>query len=246
MGLGIVLTGVALAAAGQRIAAVETDIRRQVAPVDVVVASEPVSAGQTFSETNLAKKAVPSSGTGRRNVPAKDFELLIGASAKNPIEPGEPVLWTDVEEPFETDGFSKLILAGRRAITISSDATSSFAGLLAPGDRVDLLALGPDALSAAWIRNLPVVAVDHIHHLGAKTTDLREPATVTLMVTPGEGLRIAAAAATGRLHWFLRNPTDNTAPPRTAVSHAPMPAAIEIWHGGVRVLPLPSGPGSRG
>jgi len=246
LGLGLVLTGLALAAAGRRIAAVETDIRRQVAPVDVVVASEPIPAGQTFSEANLAKKAVPASGTGRRNVPAKEFELLIGACAKNTIEPGEPVLWTDVEEPFEPDGFSSLILAGRRAITITSDATSAFAGLLAPGDRVDLLALGPDPRTAAWIRNLPVVAVDRIHHRSAKPTDLREPATVTLMVTPGEGFRIAAAATAGRLQWFLRNPMDNEAVARTAGGRAPAPVTIEIWKGGIKVVPLLSDPGIRG
>lgn len=62
---GMVLCGIALAAAGRRIAAVEKDIRRQANPVEVVVAAVPIAAGETFGEGNLAKKEVPSSGTGQ-------------------------------------------------------------------------------------------------------------------------------------------------------------------------------------
>jgi len=238
------LTGFALMTAGQRIAAVERGIRRQLDPVDVVVASQPISAGQAFSEANLARKAVPSSGTGPRNVPAKDFGLLVGASAKNPIDPGEPVLWTDVEEPFDSEGFSNHILAGRRAFTIAADASSSFAGLLVPGDRVDLLAHRSDGGNAVWIRDLPVAAVDRIQRPSGDPEGLRDPATITLMVTPGEGARIAAAAAAGRLHWFLRNPADAGAAMRTPRRRASALAAVEVWKGGVRAPAPPVAPGS--
>ena len=100
---GLLLCGFALAAAGRRVATVEEDIHRQANPVEVVVASVAIPAGETFSVKNMAKKAIPSSGTGQRNVPASEFELLVGARAKTAIDPGEPVLWTDVEEPYETE-----------------------------------------------------------------------------------------------------------------------------------------------
>ena len=140
---------------------------------------------------NLSKKTVPASGTGKRNVPAGDFELLLGARAKSPIDPGEPVLWTDVEEPFEADAFSKTVPKGRRALTVSVDMTSSFSGLLQPGDRVDLLAKGPEDKTGAWIRNIPVIAVDRNVNRLARPTDAAETGTVTLMVTPDEGVAIA-------------------------------------------------------
>jgi hypothetical protein len=55
------------------------------------------------------------------------------------------------------------------------------------------------------------------------------------MVTPGEGSRIARAS--GKTHWFLRNPGDNAVPtPRTpaipATSHP-----VEVWKGGLKVSP---------
>ena len=232
---GLLLCGFALAAAGRRVATVEKDIRRQANPVEVVVASVPIPAGETFSVRNLAKKEIPSSGTGRRNVPASEFELLVGARAKTAIEPGEPVLWTDVEEPYDTDAFSRTVLPGRRAMTIGVDTTSSFAGMLQPGDRVDLLVERSGATPTDWVRDIPVIAVDRDHNRLAHPSENEETATVTLMVTPGEGGRIAGA--TGKTHWFLRNPGDNAAPtprpPAVPVTSHP----VEVWKGGLKVSP---------
>lgn len=233
---GLLLCGLALAAAGRRVATVEKDILRQADPVEVVVASVPIPAGETFGVQNLAKKAIPSSGTGHRNVPASEFELLVGARAKTAIDPGEPVLWTDVEEPFDTEVFSRTVLPGRRAMTLGVDTTSSFAGLLHPGDRVDLLVERSGAIPSDWVRDLPVIAVDRDHNRLAHPSDKAETATVTLMVRPGEGSRIARAS--GKVHWFLRNPDDNASaakgPPATPTTFQ----VVEVWKGGVKVSPI--------
>ena len=233
---GLLLCGFALVAAGRRVATVEKEILRQADPVEVVVASVPIPAGDTFSARNLAKKAVPSSGTGQRNVPASEFELLVGARAKTAIDPGEPVLWTDVEEPFDTDPFSRTILPGRRALTLGVDATSSFAGQVHPGDRVDLLVERSGANSAEWVRDIPVIAVDRDHNRLAHPTDKEDTATVTLMVTPGEGSRIARVS--GKVHWFLRNPDDNAAVAKGPSAAPPPIRVVEVWKGGVKVPPI--------
>jgi pilus assembly protein CpaB len=231
---GLLLTVLALAAAGKRIGAIEKEIRRQANPVEVVVASAPISAGEEFSPGNLAKKPVPASGTGKRNVPAADFELLLGARAKSAIDPGEPVLWTDVEEPFEADAFSKTVPKGKRAFTVGVDETSSFCGLLQPGDRVDLLARNAETKTGVWIRDIPVIAVDrHLNRL-ARPADSSEASAVTLMVSPAEGIAIAAASASGKLFWFLRNPDDEPVPVVRPAARSGFPA-VELWKGGIRV-----------
>jgi Flp pilus assembly protein CpaB len=233
---GLLLCGFALAAAGRRVATVEEDLHRKANPVEVVVASVPIPAGETFSVQNLAKKAIPSSGTGQRNVPASDFELLVGARAKTAIDPGEPVLWTDVEEPYDTDAFSSTVLPGRRAMTLGVDTTSSFAGMLHPGDRVDLLVDRSGANSGDWVRDLPVIAVDRDHNRLAHPSDKEETATVTLMVTPGQGGRIARSS--GKIHWFLRNPGDNAADAPDPPAKPMTSRAVEVWKGGVKVSPV--------
>jgi len=234
---GLLLCGFALAAAGRRVATVEKDILRQANPVEVVVASVPIPAGDTFSVRNLAKKAIPSSGTGHRNVPASEFELLVGARAKTAIDPGEPVLWTDVEEPYDTDVFSRTVLPGRRAMTLGVDTTSSFAGLLHPGDRVDLLVERSGTNFADWVRDIPVIAVDRDHNRLAHPSEKEGTATVTLMVSPGEGSRIARAS--GKVHWFLRNPDDNAAVAPGLPARPTTSRAVEVWKGGVKVSPVP-------
>jgi pilus assembly protein CpaB len=169
-------------------------------------------------------------------VPASDFELLVGARAKTAIDPGEPVLWTDVEEPYDTDAFSRTVLPGRRAMTLGVDTTSSFAGLLHPGDRVDLLVERSGANSADWVRDIPVIAVDRDHNRLAHPSDKEETATVTLMVTPGEGSRIARAS--GKVHWFLRNPDDNVAVAPGSPAKPMTSRAVEVWKGGMKVSPI--------
>jgi Flp pilus assembly protein CpaB len=236
LALGGILAGIALAAASSRIAAVEKEIHDRSNPVEVVVASTPIAPGEAFSEGNLAKKSIPASGAGVRNVPAAEFELLLGGRSRNPVDPGEPVLWTDVEEPYDTKPFSLGIAQGRRAMTLVVDATSSFAGLLHPGDRVDLLC-EPDGKGIGgapwWVRDIPVAAVDRNHGRLGKPADSPDAATVTLLVTPAEGLRIATSAGSGKIHWFLRNPEDNTvaipAAGRGPISHL----AVEIWKAGL-------------
>lgn len=235
---GLLMCGFALAAAGRRVATVEKDILRQANPVEVVVASIPIPVGDMFSARNLAKKSIPSSGTGQRNVPASEFELLVGARSKTAIDPGEPVLWTDVEEPFDTEVFSKSVLPGRRAMTLGVDTTSSFAGLLHPGDRVDLLVERSGTSPPDWVRDIPVIAVDRDHDRLAHPSEKEETATVTLMVSPGEGSRIARAS--GKVHWFLRNPDDNAAEAKDPPAGSTTYRAVEIWKAGVKVSPVPA------
>jgi pilus assembly protein CpaB len=245
---GLALTLSAIFLARHRIAAVEREIRVQSSPVEIVVPSVPISAGEGFSEQNLAKKTVPASGTSNRNVPAAEFELLVGARAKGNLIAGEPILWSDVEEPFEMDKFSQAVPAGRRALTIEADISSSFAGLIRPGDRVDLLCDGENGKSVkTWIRAVPVISVDRHYNRPPSGEESKEVSTITVSVTPEEGITLASGARGGRLHWFLRNPDEPSgAATRNAKRSAPFRKDVEIWKAGVRELEPPAAHGDPG
>ncbi len=240
--IGIALTLAAIVLARQRIAAAERDLHRKVAPVEIVVPSIAIPAGGVFTETNLAKKSVPASGTSSRNVPAGEFELLIGARAKGNLSAGDPILWTDVEEPFESEMFSQTIPSGKRAFTLEATATSSFSGLIRPGDIVDLFWEGErgNALPG-WIAGIAVISVDRHFSRSPSKEEIQEVSTITVSVTPKEGMRLAAAAQTGRIHWFLRNPDE----PRNRRGEPAPPVKsnadkIEIWKAGVPELRMPA------
>ena len=92
------------------------------------------------------------------------------------------------------------------------------------------------ASSAEWVRDIPVIAVDRDQNRLAHPSEKEETATVTLMVTPGEGSRIARAS--GKVHWFLRNPDDNTAVARGPSAKPRTFHAVEVWKGGMKISPI--------
>jgi pilus assembly protein CpaB len=233
---GLILTLSAVFLARHRIASAEKDIARKAAPVEIVVPAVAIPAGGVFTEENLAKKPVPSSGIGSRNVPAGEYKLLVGARAKAELAPGEPILWTDVEEPYDVDVFSRTIPTGRRALTLEVDASASFAGLIRCGDRVDLSCEGENGRrTRSWILDVPVISVNRIYNRLPSGEETREVSTVTLSVTPEEGVLLASMARTGRIRWFLRNPEEphRVVPPR-AFAAGTLSENVEIWKRGLR------------
>lgn len=225
--------------ARQRISGVEEEIRRKTSPVDVVVAKRSIASGDVMTTENLARHALASSGTTARNVPAKEYDLLLGARSKVSLSAGEPVLWTDVEDPLDTETFSRTIPAGRRALTVEADPAASFGGLLRPGDRVDLFCSGPSGSQAPlWFYDLPVIAVDRRFGPSPDSTENLEASAITLSVTPDEARRLSAVR-NGSTRWFLRNPEDRGRPP-VARDNRQALLSVEIWKGGIRRWPPPS------
>jgi pilus assembly protein CpaB len=237
---GLLLTLLAILLAKQRISAVEKEILGKAAPAEIVVAANPIPAGAMFSLENLAKKSIPSGGTGRRNVPATDFELLLGARAKMEISKGEPVLWTDVEEPFEVDHFSLTIPKGRRAMTIDADTRASFSGLIRPGDHVDILREKNDRKGyVPLLFDVPVIAVDRHFLPPSAEEEEKEIGTLTVSVTTDEGMLLSGAAREGKISWLLRNPDDRGRPPNGQGLRAIASSPVEIWKAGIREQKTP-------
>ncbi len=231
---GVALTLAAILVARHRIDSVERDVRKKAAPVDVVVASAAISKGTALTAQHLAKLSIPSSGTSRRNVPAREYELLLGARTKTAIQAGEPILWTDVEEPYDVEKFSQAIPQGRRAVTIEADPGASFSGLIRPGDHVDICHQDPAGKSApAWFYDIPVIAVDRHFDTPPDAEASADTSTVTILVTPDEGRRLAAARG-GGLRWFLRNPGDRSRPSSASPGGSGTARPVEIWKAGIR------------
>jgi len=103
---------------------------------------------------------------------------------------------------------------------------------------VDLLVERSGMNSAEWVRDIPAVAVDRDHNPLAHPSDKEATTSVTLMVSPREGSRIARAS--GKVHWFLRNPDDNAAEARGLPARSTTSRAVEVWKGGVKIPPVPA------
>lgn len=144
---------------------------------------------------------------------------MIGAMVRRTLVPGEPLRLEGVLRPGENGFLAAVLAPGMRAVTVGVDAVTGTAGLIWPGDRVDLIltqafeeneaaparrVAGESVLHAAR-----VIAVDR--HLvqgmqpGAVGDSLRESnRTVTLEVTAEQATRVAVASRLGRLSLALR------------------------------------------
>ena len=140
-------------------------------------------------------------------------------------------------------------MRGMRAMSVGVDAVTGTAGLIWPGDRVDLILTEATAnpavpadrrISAETVlANVRVIAIDQRlvegARPGAKTGHAAQ--TVTLEVTAAEAERVAVATKLGRLSLAVRAAEAGTAPPQRPVT---------VWAGDVapalKLRPAPSAP----
>jgi len=187
----------------------------------IIVAARPVQAGTLLKPEDLAAREVPVADLPEgalRDAPETRGELL-GAMVRRTLAPGDALRLESVLRPGENGFLAAVLAPGMRAVTVGVDAVSGAAGLIWPGDRVDvILTQAFDDNEAAPARRVAgeavltaarVIAVDR--HLvqgmqpGAGGDSLRETnRTVTLEVTAEQATRIAVANRLGRLSLALR------------------------------------------
>lgn len=192
----------------------------------VLVAATALDAGTRLDQAALARRQVPARFVSRSAFAPEAVASLQGRVLTLPLEAGEavtPAVLATVGMPALSEQFH----AGQRALTIAVDDTNSHAGLIRPGDLVDLLWVtdtGADSRDALSVRPLlqtvPVLAtgktvrslpVGRSATVLADSTALREFTTLTLLATPADAARIALAERAGELLVMLRAPDDRAA-----------------------------------
>jgi pilus assembly protein CpaB len=138
---------------------------------------------------------------------------LIGSMIRSPISPGAPILADAVIHPGDHGFLAAVLAPGMRATTVGVDAVSGAAGLIWPGDHVDVLLtqtlddpavpLGQRIAAELVLKDVRVIATGQQLVQGTVTTDGKAPppaaTTVTLEVTPDEAERVAVATRLGPL-----------------------------------------------
>lgn len=174
-------------------------------------------------------------GTARllRDTPEVRAELA-GALVRRYLEPGEPLGPDDVLRPRDRGFLAAVLRPNMRAATVGVDAVSGTAGLIWPGDRVDVLltqTLGENVASLSRrvvgetvLNDVRVIAVDQ--HLAQGATgnhtgpDGKIARTVTIETGAQEAERLAVAAQLGKLSLTIRAmavTTEDPAPTRPSI-----------------------------
>ena len=196
--------------------------------VEVVVARQPIAAGELLTEANCQIGRV-----GADSVPDGSYRAVadIGVRvAQVPLGRGQAVTDNLLAPAGSGVGLQAVIPPGMRAISIEVNEFSGVGGLLVPGCRVDVLATVPgdaasggDMTSRTVVQNVTVTAVGQRTDAqptlkdGEATQSFR---SVTLIVTPAEAEAVELAAVTSRPRLVLRNGRDNATGPTRGVSIA--------------------------
>ena len=108
----------------------------------VIVAARRLSPGTRLQYDMLAQRAVPGQYVPRAALTVDQLDAAVGASPRVVLEPGD-ILVAGVLEPARHAALADRLAVGERALTITVDDAASQAGLLRPGDRIDLLYVEP-------------------------------------------------------------------------------------------------------
>jgi pilus assembly protein CpaB len=199
----------------------------------LVLAARPIRIGETITAAMIRN----ASGDPARFPLAATAAEVVGRVATRDI-PAKALI------PRDAVGMeSKLAIRvpmGMRAVSIDTTAEIAVAGLVRPGDRVDVQVVypGADALSGArgtgrsraqaLLQMVQVLAVGEVV-VGTPQEGAAPPPparTVTLALTPDQVSTLSLAKSTGGLTLSLRNPADS-AQVAVAVAASPLPEPVQ-------------------
>ncbi|MDA8248367.1 MAG: Flp pilus assembly protein CpaB [Rhodospirillales bacterium] len=186
-----------------------------------LVAAHAVPAGTLARDEDYADRSVPARRLPRHAIidtPAARGALR-GALVRHYIDAGAPITEADVLRPRDRGFLAAVLAPGTRALSIGVDAVSGVAGLIWPGDRVDVILTQQvgrggqerQMVAETVLRDVRVIAVDQVIVQGASplaSAAGKLARTVTLQVNGADAERLAVAQRLGRLELAIRAAAD--------------------------------------
>jgi len=149
---------------------------------------------------------------------------VIGAVVRREVYNGTPLTWASIVRPGQYGFLAAALSPDHRAVTIGVNRATSQAGLIYPGDRVDVIltvetreerARETRTFTATILENVRVIAVDRqvegaVGNQGQPKKNSRsDTSTVTLEVRPSEAERLVLATAKGQISLAMRSLADS-------------------------------------
>lgn len=148
----------------------------------------------------------------------RDLTKVVGIVTRETIVGGEQVLERRLITPGKPTGFTGVIPAGKRALTVAISDVTGVAGLLKAGDFVDAIVTFDQQVvgghvSQLLLQNLMVLAVNRESEVPLEKDTKKEApkdagvvkmTTVTLAVSPEEATKVTLAEEKGKLRFALR------------------------------------------
>ncbi len=244
LGLGGFGTVVWIATRPPSVAHVETPSSPPLPRRTILAAAGPLRGGTLLKPGNLTAVEITSPPAGAQDDTAAGRSDLAGAMLRRSLLSNEPVLLTDVIRPGDHGFLAAVLAPNMRAASVGVDNVSGSAGLIWPGDRVDLIltqTLDGPALPASHrvaaetvLSNVRVIAIDQMLARGVAPSGdagANSSRTVTLEVTPAQAERVAVATRLGRLSLSVRSADMPDSP--SIADHGPPSPVQTTWGGDV-------------
>jgi len=197
---------------GQRPPPVVAAPEPQVKKTFVLVADKDLPAGTFIKENSLTWQSWPDEQPHPTYlIKNKDDETRIfGSVVRRGISAGQPITTGRVIQSGDRGFLAAVLRPGYRAVSLRINATSSIAGLIFPGDRVDIILThsvangGPSRrVSETVLTNVRILAIDQ------KTNDQENAPKVgknaTFEVTPKQAEMLSVLSDLGKLSLSLRS-----------------------------------------
>ena len=185
--------------------------------ITVFIAKTKIGIGDTLKPDNVNLVEYPP-----ENVPPDaitKLEDIQGRRAKAPIHPGLPIVAGQLLAKGENgEDVSTLIPLGMRLAPVRVDAVSGMAGLVKPGDRVDVvvhLRENPSigllsAKTLTFLQNVKVVAVDEVFRRDNDGQQSVVAKTISFILTPDQAEALTTATELGSVRLTMRGAGDES------------------------------------
>ncbi|MGG5887106.1 Flp pilus assembly protein CpaB [Falsiroseomonas sp. HC035] len=190
------------------------------ARISIVVAARPLLPGTLLKDEDFATREVrPDQVPDGAIAPGEETRIeLRGALLRRYLEPEVPLHRDDVLRPRDRGFLAAVLRPGSRAISVGVDVVTGAAGLIWPGDQVDLILtqelaatdapLARRVIGETVLVDVRVIAVDQQFTRGASAAEAtvgRIARTVTLEVSGEQAERVAVASRLGRIALTVRS-----------------------------------------
>ncbi len=207
--------------------------------VSVVFAAADIKPGETVQEAMLEAREIP-----KAEAPEDALHKpadAIDRAAMTQLDKGDMLREKKLAEKGAGRGMAALIKTGMRAFTIQTPSfSSSLAGFLLPGNKVDVLLTvnssggsedeAGGATTTTLLQNVEILAVHTtVNAPTANKIDPDQARSVTLLVTPEDASLLDLGQNKGTLHLSLRNlmDTGSTKPKPTTLADLQIGRAVK-------------------
>lgn len=189
------------------------------ARVVILAWARPIQAGTLIKPEDIMPMELPAANPpdGTRPDSVQGRSELIGGMVRRNVMGQEPLLTAEVLRPADGGFLAAVLAPDHRAVSVAVDAVSGTAGLIWPGDRVDLILtqevgeqgtpVGRRTFGETVLKNVRVIAVDQqlAHGVSPDGANAGQGnRTITLEVLPAAAERVAVAVRLGRVSLTVR------------------------------------------